>query len=72
MFETQVFSHNDIQENNCLIDKSERLWLIDYEYAQVNFKANDIANYMAESQFAYDEPPAAYVYHPESKWDLNS
>jgi thiamine kinase-like enzyme len=71
MFDTQVFSHNDVQENNCLIDKNERLWLIDYEYSQINFRANDIANYIAENMFAYDEPPAAFVYHPEAKWDLN-
>ena len=54
-----------------MIDKQDRLWLIDYEYSQVNFRANDVANFIAETQFAYDEPPAAYVYHPENKWDLN-
>lgn len=71
MVDTQVFSHNDVQENNCLIDKNDRLWLIDYEYSQINFRANDVANFIAENQFAYDEPPAAFVYHPENKWDLN-
>lgn len=27
---------------------------------------------MAENEFAYDEAPAAFVYHPECKWDLDS
>jgi len=38
----------------------------------MNFRANDVANYMAENEFGYDEPPASFVYHPECKWDLDS
>lgn len=72
MFETQVFSHNDIQENNIMIDKADQLWLIDYEYSQSNFRMNDIANLMAETIVGYDEPPASFSVHPEDKWDFHS
>ena len=51
--------------------ESEKLWLIDYEYAGISFRAWDFALMCAEVSIAYDEGQP-FVYHPEHNWDLNS
>jgi len=53
-----VFSHNDVQENNCLISlqDNEQITLIDFEYAGWNPIAYDLANYLNELAFDNAHP----------------
>ncbi|KAH8741898.1 choline kinase GmCK2p-like protein [Cryptosporidium ryanae] len=53
-----VFAHNDLQENN-LLQTSNNIRMIDYEYSAVNFAASDIANFFCEFTYNYchDKPP---------------
>ena len=45
-----VFSHNDVQENNILLnlENNELITLIDFEYGGWNPIAYDLANYLNE------------------------
>lgn len=53
-----VFAHNDVQENN-LLQTQYGLRLIDFEYANFNYAAHDIAGCFAEWTLDYicDEHP---------------
>eukprot|EP01055_Gregarina_sp_Pseudo9_P005984 Gregarina_sp_Pseudo_9__5983@NODE_983_length_2004_cov_170_218830_g921_i0_p1_GENE_NODE_983_length_2004_cov_170_218830_g921_i0NODE_983_length_2004_cov_170_218830_g921_i0_p1_ORF_typecomplete_len546_score50_69Choline_kinase/PF01633_20/1_9e44APH/PF01636_23/4_3e15WaaY/PF06176_11/2_9e05EcKinase/PF02958_20/2_6e05Kdo/PF06293_14/1_4e02Kdo/PF06293_14/0_0057Pkinase_fungal/PF17667_1/0_004RIO1/PF01163_22/0_0047DUF1679/PF07914_11/0_022Pkinase/PF00069_25/0_11_NODE_983_length_2004_cov_170_218830_g921_i02231860 len=46
------FCHNDVQENNILVTGT-RLRLIDFEYADFNHLAYDIANFLCETTMDY-------------------
>lgn len=60
-----VFCHNDVHRLNLLHKKdSEKLFLIDVEYAALNQIGNDFANYLNESCFVY-EPTYSF------KMDIN-
>ncbi|TNV72765.1 hypothetical protein FGO68_gene10596 [Halteria grandinella] len=50
-----VFSHNDFQENNVLINNTEqlKLTLIDFEYSGPNYRGYDIASFMNEQFMDY-------------------
>jgi len=49
--------HNDAQPGNWRRGEDGWLYLLDYEYADWNLVAGDIANTLAESAFAYIVPP---------------
>ncbi len=54
-----VLCHNDFQQLNILVDSSNLYYIIDFEYASLNYLYYDIANYFAEcafdnSQLKYD------------------
>lgn len=53
-----VLSHNDVQENNLLIQHSDnsKLLLIDYEYAGWNPMAMDLANWINETMLDNSYP----------------
>ena len=60
-----VASHNDILENNIILINNDRnkLYIIDYEYTHLNFRAYDLSLYLLESKFDYtnsDFPFFAY------------
>ncbi len=61
-----VFSHNDFQENNLLVwnlDK-EKLTIIDFEYASLNFLGYDLASYFTECfiDYGYPKEPGFKIY----------
>jgi len=52
-----VFSHNDLHALNILmLEKSEKLILIDYEYSTYNYRGYDIANFFNEATISYTNP----------------
>jgi len=56
-----VFSHNDLLAGNILVNKDNlHVILIDYEYADPNFRGFDIGNMFKESIFDYTHPEAPY------------
>jgi len=49
-----VFSHNDLHALNILVlDKTEQVKLVDYEYSCYNYRGYDIANFLNESAISY-------------------
>jgi len=49
-----VFSHNDLHALNILLlDKTEQVKLVDYEYSCYNYRGYDIANFLNESAIDY-------------------
>lgn len=60
-----VFSHNDLQENNILVENGN-LHFIDYEYCGFNYAAFDIANFLCEMtiDYTYTQPP--YFLHDQA------
>ena len=50
--------HNDFQQLNVLVDSSNKFYVIDFEYASLNYIYYDIANYFAE--FALDNTELKY------------
>ena len=72
--ELEVFSHNDVQENNFLViksddDKIEEIKVIDFEYTQYNFRGVDLATYITESHIKYSgvESSPWYEHDPASE-----
>ena len=64
-----VLAHNDVQENNILMNLSDNrnLMLIDYEYAGWNPMAMDLANYISETILEN-----AYPYGTGINWYLDN
>jgi len=66
-----VFCHNDFQEGNILLKKSDPnlesadFGVIDYEYASYNYRAFDIANHFCEWTFDYH----SHNKHPYFAWN---
>lgn len=63
-----VFSHNDFQENNVLINNVDNstLTLIDFEYSCTNYRGYDIASFVNEQFMDYTEKGAPFFkIHPE-------
>jgi len=49
-----VFSHNDLQEGNMLIETyTNRLVFIDFEYTGFNYRGYDFGNHLCEYTYAY-------------------
>jgi len=49
-----VFSHNDLQEGNMLIEtNTNRLVFIDFEYTGFNYRGYDFGNHLCEYTYAY-------------------
>jgi thiamine kinase-like enzyme len=50
-----VFSHNDFQENNCMVETSNynKIFLIDFEYSQMNYRGADLAALFNEVMITY-------------------
>jgi thiamine kinase-like enzyme len=48
---TATLCHNDLLPANVLIDPSDRIWLIDYEYAGMNVAMFDLANLSVNANF---------------------
>ena len=56
-----VFSHNDLHSQNILVlDKTQKIVLIDYEYSSYNYRGYDIANFFNESIIDYNNPNYPY------------
>ncbi len=53
--------HNDFQQLNVLVDSSNKFYVIDFEYASLNYIYYDIANYFAEC--ALDNTELKYHEH---------
>jgi len=64
-----VFSHNDLHSQNILVlEKSQKIVLIDYEYSSYNYRGYDIANYFNESTIDYNNPEYPYYSIDEKKY----
>jgi len=62
-----VFSHNDLHSQNILLlDKTQKLVLIDYEYSGYNYRGYDIANFFNEATIDYN-----VTEYPYYSLDLN-
>lgn len=50
-----VFSHNDFQENNAMIDGEDynKVYLIDFEYSMMNYRGADLAALFNEVMITY-------------------
>jgi choline/ethanolamine kinase len=56
-----VFSHNDLHLLNILLlDGTQQVKLIDYEYSAYNYRGYDIANFFNELTFDYTNPDYPY------------
>jgi len=67
--ESVCFSHNDIHSQNILVlDNTNKLLVIDYEYSCYNYRGYDIANLFNESMFEYQSNEHPYYYVDESKF----
>jgi len=62
-----VFSHNDLQEGNILINTvnnnnndDNRISVIDFEYCSYNYRAYDLANHFCEYRYDYTPPEHPY------------
>ncbi|QKF93593.1 euykaryotic ethanolamine kinase [Fadolivirus algeromassiliense] len=52
--------HNDLQKNNILVS-NKKMRLIDFEYAGYNFVEFEIANFLSELNFTYNDTDFEYV-----------
>ncbi len=52
---TKVLCHNDVYEPNYLRDAAGRLYLIDWEYAGLNYAANDIGCILCRRDYTDDQ-----------------
>jgi thiamine kinase-like enzyme len=50
-----MLCHNDLNAENVLIDKQQRLVFIDYEWGRLNNKYWDIANFIRETKLPTDK-----------------
>eukprot|EP00094_Tigriopus_californicus_P005677 TCALIF_05472-PA protein Name:"Similar to Chka Choline kinase alpha (Mus musculus)" AED:0.12 eAED:0.12 QI:203/0.83/0.71/0.85/0.83/0.57/7/0/433 len=63
-----VFCHNDIQGGNILLRRGpkfkedEKLLLIDFEFADYNFRAFDLANHLCEYMYDYTNEDYPFYY----------
>jgi len=56
-----VFSHNDLQEGNLILDEeNDKLQVIDYEYSAYNFRGFDFGNHFCEHYIDYQITEAPY------------
>lgn len=51
----KVLCHNDTYEANCLYDENGQIYWIDWEYAGLNYAANDIACILCRDNFTEDQ-----------------
>lgn len=50
-----VFSHNDLNYNNIIVNENKELIFIDYEWSRINHPYWDIVNFCRESHFSFME-----------------
>lgn len=50
-----VLCHNDVYEPNCLCDDKEKIYLIDWEYAGLNYAANDIGCFLCRYDWSDEQ-----------------
>ncbi|SIO73224.1 Choline/ethanolamine kinase [Babesia microti strain RI] len=66
------FCHNDVHENNIMMDLKGRLRLVDFEYSGFNYVGCDIGNVIVESMIDYSsESPSKYKICYEKHMDDN-
>jgi len=71
--ESVVFSHNDIHSQNILLlNQTEKLVLIDYEYGSYNYRGYDIANFFNEAAIDYTYPEYPYYILDQNKYPKDS
>jgi choline/ethanolamine kinase len=71
--ESVVFSHNDIHSQNILLlNRTEKLVLIDYEYGSYNYRGYDIANFFNEATIDYTSPEYPYYTLDQNKYPSHS
>jgi len=71
--ESIVFSHNDLHAQNILLlDQSQRLVLIDYEYASYNYRGYDIANFFNEACIDYTNEEYPYYTLDTNKYPCDA
>jgi len=58
-----VFSHNDIHNNNFILEKNNKIKFIDFEDLSFNFPGFDLANYIYESMFAFSVTYPYYIFN---------
>ena len=64
-----TFCHNDIHAFNILsLNKDKKLVLIDFEYADYNYRAYDIVNLFTEATIVYDTPEYPFYELDEQKF----
>jgi len=64
-----VLSHNDLHSQNVLnLKENNKLVLIDFEYADYNYRGYDIANVFNEGLFEYDASEHPFYRCDESKY----
>lgn len=51
----KCFSHNDLVKGNILF-KDDKAYLLDYEYSGNNIELFDIASFLSENNYCFDEP----------------
>jgi choline/ethanolamine kinase len=67
--ESVVFSHNDIHSQNILLlNRTEKLVLIDYEYGSYNYRGYDIANFFNEATIDYTFSEYPYYTLDQNKY----
>ena len=62
--EAAALCHHDIHPQNMVLDATDRLWLVDWEYAGLNDPVFDLASYVSQCDVSHDALPvlcAAYV-----------
>jgi len=64
-----VFSHNDLQEGNLILDEeNDKLQVIDYEYSAYNFRGFDFGNHFCEHYIDYQVTEAPYFVIDRSRY----
>lgn len=64
-----VFSHNDLHSQNILLlDKTQKIILIDYEYSSYNYRGYDIANFFNEATIDYNVTEYPYYSLDDKKY----
>jgi thiamine kinase-like enzyme len=67
----KTICHNDFQQLNLLVDKSNQKYLIDWEYSSLNYPYYDIANYFAECALNNTNLTRDENYYPSKEQRLN-